>query len=128
MRPMRQRILEFKDRADVVAELERLRRGGYTPRGKWDLFQMCDHLAYFVEGSLDGHQFTTPWLFKALFGRLFLRRILKTGKMKSEVPRPQKRTRKAGGAEAAEAAAASRRRRGRRRRPAHLGARPPIFP
>jgi len=98
---MLQRILEFKDRADVVAELERLRRGGYTPRGKWDLFQMCDHLAYFVEGSLDGHQFTTPWLFKALFGRLVLRRILKTGKMKSGVPTPQKPTPQAGGDEAA---------------------------
>jgi len=91
------RILEFKDRDEVVAELDRLQRIGCTPRGKWDLFQTCDHLAYFVEGSLDGHPYKVPWLFKVLFGRLVLRRILKTGKMKPGAPTPQKPLPAAGG-------------------------------
>lgn len=94
---MQQRTLEFKDGAEVVAELDRLQRGGYVPRGTWDLFQACDHLAYFVEGSLDGHQFKTPWLLKVLFGRFVLRRILKSGKMKAGVPTPQKPLPAAGG-------------------------------
>ena len=86
---MQQRVLQFSDQTEIVAELQRLRRG-YVARGNWDLSQTCDHLAYFVEGSLDGHQFKVPWLFKVLFGRFVLRRILKSGKMKAGVPTPQK--------------------------------------
>lgn len=87
---MQQRVLEFADATAVVAELNRLQRSGQVARGRWNLAQACDHLAYFIEGSLDGHQFTTPWLLKVLFGRMVLRRILKSGKMKSGVPTPQK--------------------------------------
>lgn len=96
---MQPRVLEFKDRTEVVAELERLRRG-HVARGTWDLSQTCDHLAYFIEGSLDGHQFKVPWLLKVLFGRFVLRRILKSGKMKAGVPTPQKPLPAAGGDEA----------------------------
>src|SRR5262249_51971549 len=100
-RAMQQRVLAFTGRDDVVAELERLQRGGYVRRGAWDLFQTCHHLSYFIEGSLDGHQFRTPWLLKVLFGRLVLRRILKSGKMKAGGPTPQKPLPAAGGDEAA---------------------------
>src|SRR5262245_25635913 len=83
------RDLEFKTIADARAELERLRTGCAT-LGQWNLGQTCDHLAFFIEGSMDGHQFKVPWLIKALFGRMVLRRILSSRRMKSGGPTPQK--------------------------------------
>jgi hypothetical protein len=87
---MEHRQLEFKDFADVLAEVDRLHRGGYQKLGQWDLAQTCDHLAYFMQGSLDGATYRVPWLFKVLFGRPVLRRILKQRRMKAGVPTPQK--------------------------------------
>jgi hypothetical protein len=87
---MQRRQLAFHDLAEVKADLDRLQRAGYERVGNWDLAQTCDHLAYFIEGSLDGHKFRVPWLLKALFGRLVLRRILSRRQMKAGVPTPQK--------------------------------------
>ncbi len=87
---MDQRSLSFQSTAEVKAEIDRLHRGGYTATGKWNLGQVCDHLAYFIEGTLDGHKFKVPWLFKVLFGRMVLKRILNSGKMKAGVFTPQK--------------------------------------
>jgi Protein of unknown function (DUF1569) len=96
-----QRQLQFNDFAEVRAELARLRAGGYQKLGQWDLAQTCDHLAYFIQGSLDGHPYKVPWLLKVLFGRLVLRRILNQRRMKPGVPTPQKPLPAAGGDEAA---------------------------
>lgn len=98
---MPQRQLQFKDFAEVRAELTRLRAGGYQKLGQWDLAQTCDHLTYFIQGSLDGHPYKVPWLLKVLFGRLVLRRILKQRRMKPGGPTPQKPLPAAGGDEAA---------------------------
>jgi Protein of unknown function (DUF1569) len=87
---MEHRQLQFKDFGEVLAEVDRLHRGGYRKHGQWDLAQTCDHLAYFIQGSLDGATYRVPWLFKVLFGRLVLRRILKQRRMKPGVPTPQK--------------------------------------
>ena len=87
---MSQRELTFENSQQIKAELERLQRGSYKPVGNWNLAQTCDHLSYFIEGSLDGHQFKTPWLLKFLFGRMVIKRILTTGRMKSGVFTPQK--------------------------------------
>ena len=46
---MGQRQLTFKDVSEVLAEVDRLHRGGYEKLGQWDLAQVCDHLRYFVE-------------------------------------------------------------------------------
>src|SRR5262245_16906359 len=62
---------------------------------------MCDHLAYFMQGSLDGFTFRVPWLLKFLFGRMALRRILKERRMKADVPTPQKPLPAPGGDETA---------------------------
>src|SRR5207253_866403 len=80
---------------------DRLHRGGYDRLGQWDLAQICDHLAFFIRESLDGFTFRVPWVFKFLFGRLVLRRILTTGKMKSGAPTPQNPLPTPGGDEAA---------------------------
>lgn len=98
---MTSRLLQFTNFKEVLAEVERLHRGGYVKAGQWDLAQALDHLIYFIKGSLDGHQFTVPWLVKFLFGRWALRRILKQRKMKPGVYTPQKPLPAPGGDEAA---------------------------
>jgi hypothetical protein len=81
--------LNYTNFAGVDAELDRLLKGGYQQAGTWDLGQVCDHLSFFIRGSLDGHQFRVPWIFKILFGRLVLRRILKKRQMKAGITTPQ---------------------------------------
>jgi uncharacterized protein DUF1569 len=76
------RQLDLKDLSAVSAEVDRLHRGGYEKLGQWDLTQACDHLGFFIKGSLDGWRIRVPWLFKFLFGRMSLRRILTQRKMK----------------------------------------------
>lgn len=98
---MEPRQLEFKDFTQVLAEVDQLHQHGWNKQGQWDLAQVCDHLAYFVEGSLDGHSYHVPWLLKVLFGRLVLGRILKHRRMKQGAPTPQKPLPAAGGDEAA---------------------------
>ncbi|MFO0810282.1 MAG: DUF1569 domain-containing protein [Gemmataceae bacterium] len=98
---MPQRQLSFNDLSEAVAEVERLHRGGYEKLGNWDLAQICDHLTYFARGSLDGQPFRVPWLFKALFGRMVLRRILTQKRMKTGVFTPQKPLPAPGGDESA---------------------------
>lgn len=87
---MPQRQLAFTDYAAVLAEVDRLHRGSYEKLGQWDLAQICEHLTYFMLASLDGARFRVPWLLKVLLGRLVLRRILKTRRMKAGTPTPQK--------------------------------------
>jgi hypothetical protein len=82
--------LECQDFAAVLIKLDRLHQGGWEKRGQWDLAQACNHLAYFIEGSLDGHPYKVPWLLKVLLGRFVLRRILTQRKMKPGVPTPHK--------------------------------------
>src|SRR5438094_913126 len=98
---MESRTLNFKDFDDALAELDRLYAGGYEKCGQWDLAQTCDHLTYFILGSLDGASYRVPWLLKVLFGRMALGRILKQRRMKANMPSPQKPLPEAGGDEAA---------------------------
>src|SRR5262245_49859104 len=97
---MERRPLEFPDFAAALADLDRLHRGGYQKAGGWDLAQTCDHLDYFIRASLDGATFRVPWLFKVLFGRLALRRILSQRRMKAGILTPQKPLPTPGGDEA----------------------------
>jgi hypothetical protein len=98
---VQQRQLQFMDFAEVRAEMDRLHQGGYEKLGQWDLAQVCDHLRYFVEGSLDGFTFRVPWLIKFLFGGFMRRSILKKRRMKAGIQTPQKPLPPAGGDEAA---------------------------
>src|SRR6516162_2963833 len=98
---MEPRQLDFTNFNEVLAEVDRLHRGGYDKLGQWDLAQICDHLTYFMEAGLDGAKFRVPWLIKILFGRFFLRRILKTRRMKAGIRTPQDPVPAPGGDEAA---------------------------
>jgi hypothetical protein len=97
---MQPRSLDFRDFKSVDEELDRLHKAGYEKAGSWDLAQSCDHLAYFIEGSLDGHPYRVPWLLKVLLGRLILNRILKTRRMMAGATTPQKPLPQPGGDEA----------------------------
>jgi hypothetical protein len=98
---VKRRELQFQNLTQVLNYVEQLQQEGYEKLGTWDLAQVCDHLTYFVQGSMDGHQFRVPWLIKILLGRLVLRRILKQRRMKSGVFTPQKPLPLPGGDEAA---------------------------
>lgn len=74
---MRPRDLRFQSYADVIVEIEELRRRGYTAAGKWNLARTCEHLSYYYRGSLDGFEFKLPWIIRKVIGRAILRRILK---------------------------------------------------
>jgi hypothetical protein len=87
---MKARELDLRDIQTVNAELDRLLVGGYEQAGNWDLAQVCDHLAFFIDQSLDGQTVKVPWILKVLLGRLMLRRILKQRRMKENGPTPQK--------------------------------------
>jgi hypothetical protein len=87
---MHARQLDFRDVTTVSKDLDGLHKGGYHKAGTWDLAQACNHLAYFIDASLDGHPYRVPWLLKVLLGRLVLRRILKQRRMKPGGPTPQK--------------------------------------
>lgn len=115
---MEYRKLDFRSYDEILAEIDRLHAGGYSRAGQWDLAQICDHLNYFMLGSIDGHQFRVPWLFKILFGRLVLKRILKQRRMKSGVFTPQKPLPAPGGDEPA---AIARLKQTIERRKAHQG-------
>ena len=74
---MTQRPLECDTLDAALAELDRLDQG-YDQHGQWDLARTCWHLAYFVEGSLDGFSPNDRalWIIRVLFGRRLLKQIL----------------------------------------------------
>ena len=80
---MQRHRLHFETGASVVEEIERLRDRGYERCGAWSLGQICEHLSYYYQGSLEGYSFKLPWLVRVLFGRRYLLRIIERGKMRS---------------------------------------------
>lgn len=82
------RQLDFRKIDEVVAELDRLHKGGYSKAGNWDLAQVCNHCAIFVRGSLDG--FTDrklPWYVR-LVAPMLVRRMIRTRRMPEGVKLP----------------------------------------
>lgn len=87
---MQPRDLDLANFDAVLQEVDRLHQQGYEPVGNWDLAQVLNHLAYFMKGALEGSQFKVPWLIKALLGKIVLRRILSTKRMKRGQFTPQR--------------------------------------
>lgn len=84
------RQLDFHTYDELLAEVDRLHEQGYRATGKWNLSQICNHCADFIEQGLDGYRFRIPWVLKATLGKLFLRKILSTRKMKDSQYTPQR--------------------------------------
>jgi hypothetical protein len=85
---MKRRPLDFQSIDEVVAELGRLRQGGYQKGGNWSLGQICQHLGIFVRGSMDGFSGPRPPWYVRLFAPLFVRWMLKKRRMPEGVKIP----------------------------------------
>jgi hypothetical protein len=83
----RQRPLRLRTLDDAAAEVVRLRDGGYSPRGNWNLTQVCDHLTRTMRVGLDGHEPRLPWALRKLVWPL-ARYTLWRGRMVSGAPAP----------------------------------------
>src|SRR5690349_111112 len=78
------RALDFRSLDDVLADVERLRAGGYERLGRWDLATTCDHLAKGFEVALDRRPLPLPLAFRLLapvVGGWVFRRLLRTRRM-----------------------------------------------
>ncbi|GAA4455763.1 DUF1569 domain-containing protein [Novipirellula rosea] len=75
--------LDFHTGDEVVAEIERLRRGGYTRSKNWNLTQICEHLTHTMTGGMEGFGFRLPWILRATIVNWIVRRILRTRRMSS---------------------------------------------
>jgi hypothetical protein len=63
----RRRALKFSNLDQVMPDVDNLLRGNETV-GNWTLGQICNHLTKDFRGSLEGYEFTVPWIFRTLFG------------------------------------------------------------
>ncbi|MEM6799252.1 MAG: DUF1569 domain-containing protein [Planctomycetota bacterium] len=64
----RPRNLELLSFDDVIAEVERLRDGGYAAGGAWNLSQTADHLSETMRLGMDGDEPRLNWLMRKVFG------------------------------------------------------------
>src|SRR5262245_3720928 len=80
--PPQRRDLEFSNFEAVLEDVESLSARGYESLGKWDLAQVCTHLAEWMRFPLDGYP-TPPaaialllWVLRNTIGRRELRKVL----------------------------------------------------
>lgn len=81
---LQRRPLDFRRLDEVIADVRRLHGVGYVRLGNWSLSQICDHLAIFYRGSLEGFGKPLPWVVRVLVGKPMLastlrRRAFRTG-------------------------------------------------
>jgi hypothetical protein len=73
------RTVQFASFDDVLADAERLVRARAATTGNWSLDQILGHLAFAMEGSVNGFNRKAPWPLR-LVGRFVVKpRILKHG-------------------------------------------------
>jgi hypothetical protein len=99
---MTRRPLDFHTIDEAIVDLDRLHHAGYDPSGNWGLAQICNHLAIFVRGSLEGFSAPRPPWYIRLLAPLFVRRMLKTRRMAEGLRIPQELQPPAGTDEARE--------------------------
>jgi hypothetical protein len=101
------RNLTFRDLDEVIADVENLRATGYEKLGKWDLAQVCGHLADWTSYPVNGFPRTgcvigtLLWLIKVTVGTAKRRKMLATGVMPSGKPTLPQTVPPAGGDEEA---------------------------
>ena len=74
------RTVEFARLDEVMPEVNRL-LAGCTTVGNWSLGQICKHLNAAIRSSVEGYGANAPWLIRATLGRVFKRKILRTGRI-----------------------------------------------
>ena len=101
------RELAFRDLDDAIQDARSLHCSGYLQVGRWDLAQVCGHLADWMRFPLDG--FPKPplpiglmlWSMRHTVGRRLLRKILQSGSMSTGGPTMLETVPPPGGDEAA---------------------------
>jgi hypothetical protein len=83
------RPLDFQDLNEVIADVQHLHNSEYDRVANWSLAQVCDHLAIFFRGSLDGFSQKLPWLIRVLFGPLIFRSIIRRRRMGENIKVPR---------------------------------------
>ncbi len=81
----KRRHLDLHSLDEVIAEVERLRDGGYTATGKWNLSQMAEHLSGTIRIGIDGDEKRLPWLMRKVAWHV-LARARRTRKMFNGAP------------------------------------------
>ena len=79
------RYLDLRSLDDVIAEVQRLRDGGYTALGKWNLSQMGDHLSETIRVGIDGDEKRLPWILRKVAWHV-LARARRTRRMLNGAP------------------------------------------
>jgi hypothetical protein len=87
---MPRRTLQFRNTDDVVSDVRALAQSGYLRTGNWSLGQICDHLAIFLRGSIDGFGEMFPWIVRATLGKFVQWQIFRTGAMRTGVKVPKR--------------------------------------
>ncbi|MEM6654569.1 MAG: DUF1569 domain-containing protein [Planctomycetota bacterium] len=64
------RRFELHSLDEVIAEITRLREGGYARGGNWNLTQVCEHLEGTIRIERDGTMKPLPWVVRATVGNL----------------------------------------------------------
>jgi hypothetical protein len=85
---MERRRLDLRDFDALSADVERLKHGGYTKAGNWDLGQTCHHLARSMQVSLDGFAFKAPWYLRIFIAPIFKRKMFRTRTMRAGINGP----------------------------------------
>ena len=82
------RSLQFRQLADVLADVRELDSAGRRTLGRWTDGQIVEHLAIGVDMAFDGYGFRAPWPVRAVV-RVIKNRFL-TGPMPSGVRLPRR--------------------------------------
>lgn len=77
------RNLDFQSADEVIDEIQRLRKSGYTQLKRWNLTQVCEHLTRTMEGEMKGLGFRIPWILRRTVGQWMTSRVLKSRAMPS---------------------------------------------
>lgn len=92
MMSARRENLRFLKLSEIADEVQRLRSKGYVKTGKWDLSQICEHLADWMTFPIDGFP-KGPWIVGFLLsiirvtqGKTLYKRIIQNQGMASNGP------------------------------------------
>ena len=83
------RKLSFDTFEEILTEVDELLESGYEQAGNWSLGQICNHLAIFLRGSVEGFSFKLPAPIRFLLYHLIFKRILRDKKMATGVRVPK---------------------------------------
>ncbi|MEM6691884.1 MAG: DUF1569 domain-containing protein [Planctomycetota bacterium] len=77
------RKLDFHTADEAIAEIQRLRKEGYTKSKNWNLSQICEHLDKTMTGGMEGFGFRLPWILRKTIIPMVFNRMLKNRQMNS---------------------------------------------